>query len=163
MLIHKIYFDLRVYIAWNVIQPLDITIENPVVREDTTKDKVFWNITDNDQNDCMAKSEEFPDENIKCVKEYSNIEGETETETRNSNHCRKLYSGRSCIIHCNCTWRKKKTQIHSKYCHCTNAVLVDLVTYLRKKSLMEDFIFLCSVFSVKIGSYTFVLYLLIWV
>ena len=69
-----------------MIQPLDITIENPVIREDTTKDKVFWNITDNDQNDCMAKSEEFPDENIKCVKEYSNIEGETETETRNSNH-----------------------------------------------------------------------------
>ena len=100
---------------------------------------------------------------MKCVKEYSNIEGETETETRNNNHCRKLYSGRSCTIHCNCTWRKKKTQIHSKYCHCTNAVLVDLVTHLLKKSLMEDFIFFCSVFSVKIGSHTFVLYLLIWV
>lgn len=53
-----------------MIQPRDITIENPVIREDDTKDKVFWNITDNDQNDCMAQSEEFPDEMCQRIFKY---------------------------------------------------------------------------------------------
>ena len=78
MLVHKILFSLKVYIVRNVIQPLDIIIENPIIGEDGTKDEVSCNITDNDQNDCMAQSEEFPHESNECVKERSNIKGENQ-------------------------------------------------------------------------------------